>query len=96
MMLKALVKKCQNTAVGGSAPALAAIGAPVGVRKSSFNTRFVYNSKVKPALVEANLAKKLTKNNSPSQSGTRSDPNLQSGNQTSVNIDVSETDFVTK
>ena len=59
---KSLNDQMKNVASGSSAPAMVAIGAPSGSEKSCFNTRFVYNSKVKPALVEANLARKMTKN----------------------------------
>ena len=54
----------KNVAIGSSAPAMVAIGAPSRSEKSCFNTRFVYNSKVKPALVEANLARRMTKKQS--------------------------------
>ena len=52
---KSVNDQMKNVASGSSTPA-------IGPGKSCFNTRFVYNSKVKPALVEANLARRMTKN----------------------------------
>ena len=59
---KSINKDIKNAAISGISPAVVAIGAPLGHENTCFKTRFVYNSKVKPALVEANLARRATKN----------------------------------
>ena len=56
---KSVNDQMKNVASGSSAPVMVAIGAPSGSEKPCFNTRFVYNSKAKPALVEANLARRM-------------------------------------
>ena len=52
----------KNASISGIFPVVVAIGAPLGSEKSCFNTRFVNNSKVRPALVEANLVRRDIKN----------------------------------
>ena len=59
---KNIKKQTKNVDVNGVASAVVATGAPLKSGKSIFNTRFVYNSKVKPAFVEANLARKVSNN----------------------------------
>ena len=71
-----------------------AVTPPGELVKSHFNTRFVYNSKVKPALVEANLARRVTKNNDTCVKGRTFWGGGPKGNSSVIASDV--TDNVSK